>query len=130
MANKKKYKTKQIEQALRDSAGLQYLAAEKLRCSPSTITNYVKKSKKLKQAADEAKESTLDMAEAQIITKIKEGDLTAIIFYLKTIGKERGYTERTELSGKDGKDLNYVIEAPPVIENAKEWSEMFKSPKK
>ena len=36
---------------------------------------------------------------------MKEGDTTMIIFYAKTQMKNRGYTERSEITGKDGNDL-------------------------
>jgi hypothetical protein len=36
---------------------------------------------------------------------IKAGNVTAIIFYLKTQAKDRGYVERQELTGADGGKL-------------------------
>ena len=33
---------------------------------------------------------------------MQDGNITAIIFTLKTIGKSGGYVERQELSGPDG----------------------------
>ena len=36
---------------------------------------------------------------------MKEGDTTMIIFYAKTQMKDRGYTERREITGKDGESL-------------------------
>jgi hypothetical protein len=36
---------------------------------------------------------------------MKDGNMTAIIFYLKTQGKSRGYVERQEVTGADGKKL-------------------------
>ena len=36
---------------------------------------------------------------------MKEGDTTMIIFYAKTQMKDRGYTERQEITGKDGASL-------------------------
>ena len=33
---------------------------------------------------------------------MRKGNITAIIFTLKTIGKSRGYVERQEVTGADG----------------------------
>lgn len=43
-------------------------------------------------------ESTLDIAESVLKeVMIKEKNITAVIFFLKTKGKERGYVERAEV---------------------------------
>lgn len=47
----------------------------------------------------------LDFAESCLMKSIKNGSDTATIFYLKTKGKKRGYIERQELTGEDGKNL-------------------------
>ena len=127
MANTDKFTVEQVEEALWQAAGLRYGAAEKLKCSPSTVTNYIKRHKRLQRAIEEAKESTLDMAEAQLINLMKDGDRTAIIFFLKTQGKDRGYVERQELTGSaDGDPIHYVVEAPPLIEDYEQWAATFK----
>lgn len=55
-------------------------------------------------------ERNLDYAESALLKLIKEGNATALIFFLKTKGKHRGYIERSELTGKDGTDLNHSIQ--------------------
>lgn len=95
----------QIIAALAASGGINLGAAMKLGCSPSTIGNYIAKYPEIATALEEITSNTLDLAETQLIAKIGEGNMTAIIFYLKTKGKARGYIERVEQTGKDGADL-------------------------
>ncbi|MBR4499246.1 MAG: hypothetical protein IKP11_01755 [Paludibacteraceae bacterium] len=58
-------------------------------------------------ACKDIEEALVDFAESMLIEKINGKDLTAIIFYLKTKGKDRGYVERTEQDVK----MNPFIEA-------------------
>ena len=58
------------------------------------------------EAVEAIRQEQIDTVESALLNKIEDGDTTAVIFYLKTKGKERGYSERTELTGRDGKDLN------------------------
>ena len=66
--------------------------------------------KQIKEAIQEAKESMLDFTENKLFTQIKEGNLTAIIFYLKTQGKARGYIEKQEIGNPEGESfkIEYV----------------------
>ena len=97
-----RYTSDQIEEALRASAGIRSVAARKLGCSPTTVGKYIERYKKLRSVIAEVVDETLDLAEGQMLKAIGDGNMTAIIFYLKTKGKNRGYVERTELSGKEG----------------------------
>lgn len=109
MANRPRYTNKQIEDALRKGAGLRTAAANILGCSPSTITNYLDRSEELNAVLAEIKNQHLDLAESKLLTAIKSGNMTAIIFFLKTIGRHRGYSERIEMSGPDGKPVQAAM---------------------
>lgn len=57
-------------------------------------------------------ESMLDFAEYALMNQIKEGNTTAIIFYLKSKGKKRGYTEKLEFgTGEDNRIKVEIIDA-------------------
>ena len=47
------------------------------------------------------KEAILDFAESKLKQEINDGNITAIIFFLKTKGKIRGYVEKEQEKGKD-----------------------------
>jgi hypothetical protein len=97
-----KYTVEQIEAGLRAAAGIISAAAVKLNCTPRTIRNYLDKYPELREVEAEILDQNLDLAETKLLTAIRDGNLTAVIFYLKTKGKPRGYTERAELTGADG----------------------------
>ena len=91
-----------IIKAIRESNGLLTQAAAKAGMGYRTIKRYVAEFPLVKEAADEAQERVLDFAEGKLIENIKARDNTAIIFYLKTKGKHRGFVERVESTGPGG----------------------------
>jgi hypothetical protein len=96
------YKTAEIVEALKATGGMVYMAARKLGCDPSTIHVRAKASPEIQAAIDNARGDMLDMAEHELKKAVRGGDMTAIIFTLKTIGKHRGYVERVEQTGANG----------------------------
>ena len=72
--------------------------------SRQAISERIRKSEALTRSYDETVESALDFVEYKLFQKINEGDMTAIIFFLKCKGKKRGYVERQslEVTGVDG----------------------------
>jgi hypothetical protein len=104
--------------AISESSGLLTLAAKKAGLGYSTVWRYTQDFPTVKQAVIEAKERMLDFAEGKLYEKIKSGDNTAIIFYLKTQGKARGYIERQEVTGKDGEPIKteIIVQSPKAKE--------------
>ena len=94
-----------IIKALHETSGLLTVAAAKAGVSYTTINRYVAGFTSVKEAAIEAHERMLDFAEGKLYSKIKDGDNTCIIFYLKTQGKARGYVERQEVANPEGESF-------------------------
>ena len=97
-----KYTANQMIEALREKHGNLSAAARFLNCSRNTISRYIEKYPTVKAVADEERETLIDFAENQLFKQVQEGNITAIIFTLKTIGKHRGYVERQEVTGANG----------------------------
>ena len=62
-----------------------------------TFYDYINSDEEFKELIEEAREALLDNAESILQKKILSEDTTSLIFFLKTRGKSRGYTERTEI---------------------------------
>lgn len=96
--------------AAKESEGNITTIARKLGCDRAYVYRLQDKWPKLAQVIRDERESFKDFTESQLGKQIKEGNITAIIFFLKTQGKDRGYTERTEITGADGDGLRVVID--------------------
>jgi len=96
-----------IIKAIGECNGLLTLAAKKAGVGYTTINRYAHDFPSVHQAVIDAKETMLDFAEGKLYQKIKDGDNTAIIFYLKTQGKARGYIERQEFANPPGESFRH-----------------------
>ena len=72
-------------------------ACESANIGRQTYYDWIDKDEVFKQDADDAQESLIDLAECKLIENIEGNENTAIIFYLKTKGKKRGYIEKQEI---------------------------------
>lgn len=91
--------------ALAQTSGIVSSACKAANVSRMTYYRYYNEDPDFREKADDIKELQKDFAESLILKKMKEGDTTMIIFYAKTQMKDRGYTERREITGKDGEAL-------------------------
>lgn len=96
MARSEKFTAEQVIEAIRLSNGIISAAAKALGCNRATVAAYIERYPTIAAAHQEARETTLDIVENELMKQIKSGNITAIIFYLKTQGKHRGYVERQE----------------------------------
>lgn len=71
-----------------------------------TYYKWIANDKKFKSDVDDLENVRLDFAEDMLNIKMQQGDSTAIIFFLKTKGKHRGYVEKVI------QDVNVRTEQP------------------
>jgi hypothetical protein len=88
---------KLITEAIKKNNGYVSRAAKSINCSPSTIFKYSNIHPEVKQAIEEARRNygteLVDCAEDSLLKRVNDGDVTSILFALKTRGKERGYDQ-------------------------------------
>lgn len=68
--------------------------ARKLGTSRQHMYTFVNQHATVQQALADARESMIDNAESSLYKQALDGNVTALIFFLKTQGYHRGYTER------------------------------------
>jgi hypothetical protein len=97
--------------ALLDAKGMKTVAARAIGCDQATVHRYVHAYPRVAAALVEARDRMTDVAEMALFDAISGREPWAVALYLKTIGKERGYVERSEQqhSGPDGGPLALTV---------------------
>ena len=83
--------------ALEATLGVVTTACRTVGISRDTHYRWLKEDQAYNVGVDEIKNVALDFAETQLHKQIKSGNITAIMFFLRTRGKSRGYTEKNEV---------------------------------
>lgn len=84
-------------QVLQTSCGILQPACDACSIDRHTISRWRQLDKVFDQACKDTLDLGLDLAENALLRQIQSGDTTAIIFYLKCKGKERGYIEKQKI---------------------------------
>jgi hypothetical protein len=101
-ANGEKLDLDELLAAIAQCNGNATAVARKLHVCRATICNYQKRYANVKHAFAAARESMKDNVESVLYEKALAGESWAVCFFLKTQAKDRGYIERTEMSGPEG----------------------------
>ncbi len=110
--SRKKIPSKQaLIEALREADGNQASVARKFNCHRSLVWQYVDNDPELRALTDELTEVFIDEAESQLYKHIREGNIVATIFFLKTKARHRGYSERLELIPLRRQDIEVELGA-------------------
>lgn len=123
---KKRLTNKEFWTILRENAGLYARTARAIekQFGISYSRQAVKdRAEKKPELLADILEENIDVAEeglhSLMRSKTEKIRLQAIQLFLKTKGKDRGYSERNEITGKDGKDIVAQITIAPM-KNAKQ----------
>lgn len=108
---KPRFTPDQVADALKETRGMVYLAAKRLGCSHVTVQNYANRYAMVREALQTQRGQLIDTAELKLWHAVTEGESWAVLFALRTIGKDRGYVERQEVTGKDGEPVGIQVQA-------------------
>tara|TARA_R100001244_G_scaffold11860_2_gene14026 strand:+ start:4071 stop:4445 length:375 start_codon:yes stop_codon:yes gene_type:complete len=87
----------QVIEALKKSLGVVTHALGTLNLSRTNYYKWIKEDAEFAREVEEIQNEALDFAETALFDQIRDGNPQSTMFYLKTKGKKRGYTERSEL---------------------------------
>lgn len=99
------YSLEFLADELRRVNGKVYIAAKAIGMTSKVLYDYINRHPELKEIVDDARSIIVDKAELALESAIGSKQGWAVCFTLKTLGKERGYVERNEITGKDGTPL-------------------------
>ncbi len=100
------YKAEQFIKAIPNSGGIISTIAKSVGCDWRTANKYIREKPTVARAYANECERITDAAESVVINEIlKKKDVGVAKWYLTKKGKDRGYVERQEVTGKDGEPL-------------------------
>ena len=94
-----------VIKAIQGSGGIVSTVAKRLDVAWHTANRYINHWPETQQAFADEQETILDMAQGAVYKSIQEGNTQDAKWLLSTKGKHRGFTERVETTGADGKPL-------------------------
>lgn len=96
---KKQYKHisfDKVAEVYSKKAGNVGATAKALNITRSTLISWRKAFPELAEKMRDVDEALLDFSESKLLQQIDAGNITAIIFHLKTKGRSRGYVEQID----------------------------------
>ena len=98
-----------FEKAIKDSYGVKAAVASAVGCSRQTVDNALERWPELRELLDAARSGLVAKASsalaADVENKASDGHQRAYMFVLKTMGRDEGFIERSEVTGADGAAL-------------------------
>lgn len=96
--------------AMEKSLGIVSVAVKTVDIARATHYQWMQEDENYRKRIESIRDVSLDFAESKLLERIDQGDTTATIFFLKTQGRKRGYSEAVEFTAH----LSQVIMPKPV----------------
>lgn len=103
------YRAEQFINAIPGTGGIISTIARRVGCSWHTAQKHINAMPTVLAVYQDECEGITDLAETTIVKAIQGGDVGTARWYLSTKGKQRGYGERLELTGAEGKPIEIDI---------------------
>ena len=105
------FSKEQVLEAIKGSMGIMSKIAHALGgCQWHTAQRYVNRWAETRAAYADESERALDLSESQLLKAVQAGDGPMIRFHLATKGKQRGFTERYEVTGAEGGAVRVIFD--------------------
>lgn len=121
-------KKKKFMVAFKESKAIVTVSCITTGISRQTFYNWMENDEAFKLEVEDARELQIDFVESKLLDMIEAGDTTAIIFYLKTRGKNRGYNEKIAIISEKSEGTPNISEKQNIssenAENNKEIKRM------
>lgn len=95
-----KFNKKKFLELYRKKGGNVSATCDAMSIARSNYYKVLNSDPKFEEAIKEVNESLIDFAESMLMSNIKDGKETSIIFFLKSKGKDRGYIEKQEVASQ------------------------------
>ncbi len=95
--------------ALEEYYGIVTTSCQSVGISRITHYRWLEEDEDYKSKVQDIKNAAIDFVESKLFDCIKSEKETSIIFYLKTIGKSRGYVPRQEIDTGDNKEFRIEV---------------------
>lgn len=109
-------KKEKFLEALAHGYGIIATACEAIGIGRSTYYRWYNADPEFREKVDEITETQVDFVESKLMQSINANDTTAIIFYLKTKGKKRGYSDKAQPKTADPLPVSQTLPEPSTAE--------------
>lgn len=103
-----RYTVAQLREALTHARGMCSAAAKVLGCSRRAVQDYIHRHPELAEHLAEARDMQKDLTELSLFRAIDKGESWAVLYYLKTQCRDRGYIEKVDI-GADASTLEQLV---------------------